>query len=144
MVSTLALIVGATLLSIVLAAQDAPANVTITSWQYCQGCKTTVEIYAKVAAKELKKLDSLPKGQEKVLDAAKVVDHLCDNELFRPYGNFASFSCIKVLDGENRVQFLQEFAGSTTIESMLNKKNLVERKKKVLHGHMVFIFNGLR
>lgn len=108
-------------------------NVTITAWQYCQGCKITVDIYSKVAAQELKLLDKLPKGEKKIMDAAKVVDHLCDNTMFQSYGAFGSYSCIKVLDDEHRLKFLEEFAGSTTIADLLNKKGIFDKKKKVAY-----------
>ena len=107
------------------------SNVTITAWQYCQGCKITVDLYAHVAAKELKLLDKLPKNEKKVLDAAKVVDYLCDNSQLHSFRNFAKYSCIKVLDDDTRVKFLEEFAGSTSIPSLLNKKGIYEKKKKV-------------
>jgi hypothetical protein len=111
-------------------AEPAP-NVTITAWQYCEGCKLTVDIYAQVTAKQLKLLDKLPKGEKKVLDAAKVVENLCDNQLFESYGDFGKYSCMKVLEEEHRIKFLEEFAGSTTITSMLNKKGIFEKKQKV-------------
>jgi predicted DNA binding protein len=123
--------------TVVVSAAPAP-NVTITAWQYCEGCKLTVDIYAQVAAKKLKLLDKLPKGEEKVLDAAKVVENLCDNELFNSYGEFGKYSCIKVLEEEHRIKFLEEFAGSTTITSLLNKKGIFEKKQKVVYPGRVF------
>lgn len=117
------------------------SNVTITAWQYCQGCKITVDLYAHVAAKELKLLDKLPKNEKKVLDAAKVVDYLCDNSQLHSFRNFAKYSCIKVLDDDTRVKFLEEFAGSTSIPSLLNKKGIYEKKKKVtLHDDTKSLF----
>lgn len=115
------------------AASSAP-NVTITAWQYCQGCKITVDIYSKVAARELKLLDKLPAGQKKVMDAAKAVDHLCDNPMFYHYGDFGSFSCIKVLEDESRQKFLEEFAGTTSMNGLLNKRGIYDKKKKVHHN----------
>ena len=115
------------------------SNVTITAWQYCQGCKITVDLYAHVAAKELKLLDKLPKNEKKVLDAAKVVDYLCDNSQLHSFRNFAKYSCIKVLDDDTRVKFLEEFAGSTSIPSLLNKKGIYEKKKKVTLLYMTIL-----
>ncbi len=114
----------------VVVSTDAP-NVTITAWQYCEGCKLTVDIYSQVAAKELKKLDNLPKGEKKVLDASKAVENLCDSTLFDAYGDFGKYSCMKVLEEEYRIKFLEEFAGSTTITSLLNKKAIFEKKQRV-------------
>jgi hypothetical protein len=123
-----------------VAVNAAPApNVTITAWQYCEGCKLTVDIYAQVAAKELKLLDKLPKGEKKVLDAAKAVENLCDNELFNSYGDFGKYSCMKVLEEEHRIKFLEEFAGSTTITSLLNKKGIFEKKQKVRRASLLLL-----
>ena len=111
---------------------EIPPKVTISGWEYCQGCKQTVEICSKVTAKELKLLDKLPKGQKKVLDAVKITDLLCDNPLFEAYGQFGKFSCIKVLeDSDHRLKFMEEFTGSTSISKLLSKKSIFDRKKKV-------------
>lgn len=105
-------------------------NVTINAWQYCYGCKETVNAYSRAAVAELNMLEKLPKKDTKVLDAVKVMDHLCDGAYFKTLGAFAKYSCIKVLD-EHRVQFLEEFAGSTSIPNLSSKKNILDKKKKV-------------
>jgi hypothetical protein len=106
-------------------------NVTITAWQYCEGCKVTVDIYSHVAANELRTMDKAPPGQRKQLDAGRLVDHLCDNPLFQKYGEFSSYSCIKTLDDEYRLKFLEAFAGTTRASTLLNKRSIFDRKRKV-------------
>jgi hypothetical protein len=105
-------------------------NATISAWQYCHGCKITVDLYAKQTVSELKKLDKLPKGLKKELDAAHVLDYLCDNIMIDDFDSFAKFSCIKVLD-EYRIQVAEQFSGSFTVAALSNKKELYEKKKNV-------------
>lgn len=115
---------------VVCAASTAPPNVTINAWQYCYGCRETVNAYAKAAVTELHRLEKLPKKDKKVLDAAMVMDHLCDSAYFKSFGAFAKYSCIKVLD-EHRVKFLEEFSGATSIPDLSSKKDVLDKKKKV-------------
>lgn len=105
-------------------------NVTINAWQYCYGCKETVNAYARAAVAELNLFEKLPKKDKKVLDAAKVMDHLCDSPYFKTFGLFAKYSCIKVLD-EHRMKFLEEFSGSTSIPDLSSKKSILDKKEKV-------------
>jgi len=106
------------------------AQVTISAWQFCEGCKITVDAYAQLASQEIKRLDKLPKKKENTLDALKVMDHMCDDVYFRDYKDFAKYSCIKILD-DTRNKFLEEFTGSATLASLSSKKDVVAKKKNV-------------
>ena len=120
---------------------DPPAesrpNVTIATWQYCEGCKETVEVYSKEAANVLLNMNRVP-GKKKEFDAASVIHHMCDNPHFAGFAEFAKLSCIKILD-EYRAPFLAKFTGSTTTTSLTNKREMFEKKKDV----SMCIFEGI-
>lgn len=113
----------------VIVAQESP-QVTISAWQFCEGCKITVDAYAQLASQEIKRLDKLPKKKENTLDALKVMDHMCDDVYFQDYKDFAKYSCIKILD-DTRNKFLEEFTGSASLASLSSKKDVLAKKKNV-------------
>ena len=113
----------------VLLALESP-EVTISAWQFCEGCKITVDAYAHLATKEIHRLEKSPNKDAKTLDALKIMDHMCDDSYFQDYKDFAKYSCIKIL-GDTRNEFLEEFTGSATLASLSSKKDILSKKEKV-------------
>ncbi|RYG95662.1 hypothetical protein EON65_55640 [archaeon] len=109
----------------------APEKVSIVSWQYCFGCKQTVSLYSRLASAELQKMQRQGKPVSSILDAGSIVSNMCDNaEWSKIYQPFVHYSCVKIMT-ENTTQFLNHFAGSTTVDTFTNKADMYHRKRKV-------------
>lgn len=106
------------------------SQVTISAWQFCEGCKITVDAYSRLATNELQRLETLPKTEKRFLDAMMITDFMCDDDYFKGFKEFAKYSCIKILE-DSRTHFLEEFTGSTTIAALSSKKSVFDKKKKV-------------
>lgn len=109
-------------------------NVTIKSWEYCQGCRELVDIYSKAVNDEM--LNLKKKASSKTIDAGSLIDHFCDGEIFLEYQDFVKLSCIKILE-EFRIPFLESFKGTTSESLVTNKKESFTKKQKVV----VFYYN---
>ena len=111
---------------------DPPANnsATITKWQYCEGCKETVNLFSMVSAAELAKMQKEGKLAKSVLEVQNLVTLICDNEYLTKFQPFIKYSCMKIMD-EFRLPFLKQFEGSMSSTMMTQKLDIFERKKNI-------------
>lgn len=103
-------------------------TVTIHPWQYCQGCKYTVELYAKVAADRLKQQKKI--GGPAAMAGEEILETLCEDPAFFNMQSYMRWGCMKLL-GEHMNEFLAEFAGQFTATDLMNKADNFKRARKV-------------
>eukprot|EP01038_Epipyxis_sp_PR26KG_P004057 gene4057-5800_t len=102
----------------------------ITKWEYCQGCKELVNMYAMLSSSELNRMQQEGKKQSSILEANDLVAGICDRKEFEKFLPFMKYACIKIME-EYRIKFLEYFKGSTTASSMLNKADTFHKKKNI-------------
>jgi hypothetical protein len=105
-------------------------NVTISKWDYCQGCKEIVQLYALVSSEKLSSMQKRGVEAHQSVEANDIATEICDNHYYKKYQSSMKYSCVKILD-ENRQSFLTHFQGSTTSSSLLNKADIFMKKKNV-------------
>lgn len=110
--------------------EPAPETATITKWQYCVGCKETVFHYLKKMHQSLAAMEKAGKPPSSVLDANQLSELICDDEYFKQFQPFVRLSCIKLLN-DGKQQFLEQFAGATSVQTVLNKADNFKRKQNV-------------
>lgn len=128
--SLLSVILLMTFLCAVVSKEDSdkPDTVQIRPWQYCQGCKYTVELYAKVAADRLKQQKKA--GGPAAMAGEEILESLCEDSAFFNLQPYMRWSCMKLL-GENMNEFLEEFAGQFTATDLINKADNFKRARRV-------------
>lgn len=107
---------------------DKAETVSIHPWQYCQGCKYTVELYAKVAADRLKQQKKA--GGPAAMAGEEILGTLCEDPAFFNMQSYMRWSCMKLL-GEHMDEFLAEFAGQFTATDLMNKADNFKRARRV-------------
>jgi hypothetical protein len=105
-------------------------NVTITSWQFCEGCKLTIDVYAERITNEMKKMIKSGKPSGSELVANNVVDGLCESDNFAKYNDFVKWSCTKIFE-EFRVPFLEAFQGTLSQFSTITKADIYDKRMEV-------------
>lgn len=68
--------------------KEAKENVSITPWEYCEGCKTTVQAFVRKTTLKLGEMHAAGEAQMKAVDAGDLVKDLCeyqDMKLYRPF-----------------------------------------------------------
>jgi hypothetical protein len=113
---------------------DKAETVSIHPWQYCQGCKYTVELYAKVAADRLKQQKKA--GGPAAMAGEEILGTLCEDPAFFNMQSYMRWSCMKVL-GDNMNEFLAEFAGQFTATDLMNKADNFKRARRVSKPHVL-------
>lgn len=119
---------------------DSQDNVTITSWQYCAGCKRTVDLYSKLTAEMLDRMQKAGTQSYSKLDAVELSNGLCDHAYFNTYQPFVHWSCVKIMS-EHKIDFLSEFKGNVTAANLLNKADIFKRKRKVSKCSLLYETN---
>ncbi len=119
----------------ILAADKAHSaeTATITSWQYCHGCKETVLYYLQKIYHNLQGMERAGKPSMSFVDANKLVELICDEAYFDHFQPFVKLSCIKILN-EGKEQFLKHFAGGSSVQTVLNKAETFRRTVSVRHS----------
>ncbi len=106
------------------------ATAKITPWEYCEGCKETVNLFADVSAKALQQMQKDGEGGEGMLEIQKLISLLCDNPQLDKFNPFVKYSCMKIMD-EKRLPFLTSFEGSASAATATQKGVVYERRKSV-------------
>ena len=106
-------------------------NQTLTPWEYCEGCKVTVDLYANLALQGMQDMQKNGIKDGEVFAAEKVVEGMCDNVHFNEqFIPAMKWGCIKVTS-ENLTKFLDPWAGSASAATMGTKSNVFDIKKEV-------------
>jgi len=87
-----------------------PAEVTITSWQLCDGCQVAVQELGKAIAGEVDRLRRERTSVDTLLDGNAVVDALCDGAPIREYKEYVRWACMKLMQ-DHRVDILESIQG---------------------------------
>ena len=107
------------------------ANQTIEPWEYCEGCKLTVDLYSRLTSEKMAEMQAAHEDSSSAVDADSLVKGMCDNtEFSATYKPAAKYSCIKLLD-ENRSAFLNAWVGSSSAALAMSKGGVFEKKKDV-------------
>jgi hypothetical protein len=105
-------------------------QVSISEWEYCEGCILTVDAYSKISNAKLKEMQQKGQPSNEVIDVGVIMKNMCDNEYFYKYKDFVKYSCIKMLN-ENSTSFAEPFAGSYDLNSANVKSYMFEKTKEV-------------
>lgn len=112
--------------------QNSQETQTITPSEYCEGCKQTVDLYARLSASKLAEMQTNHVASGEVLDAQVVMEGMCDNVEFNSrFKAPIKYSCIKITQ-ENATKFLEHWTGSSSSTSMIAKSDIFDRKKEVI------------
>ena len=103
--------------------------ITLQKWQYCSGCKATVEILANLATREIVKMQEkgLPVGEE--LDISPLMDEVCSHHFLSAYQPFVEHSCHKLMS-EHRNDFVDVFDGTDASSAFSTVKGNIHAKTK--------------
>jgi len=110
--------------------EPVPEKVTIKSWEFCEGCKSTVNLFSKIFAKELGKMQRGGVPSFSSFEAASVVNLICDDEYFNQFVPAVRYSCINIMDN-HREQFLRHFTGNASAVTVANKALVFSRKREI-------------
>ena len=104
-------------------------NQTISPWEYCEGCKVTVDLYSQLSQKKLAEMQAAGVKHGTSFDANTVIPGMCDNEDFASnYAPAMKWSCIKIIE-ENATKFLLPFEGDSSAAGA--KIKLFDTKREV-------------
>lgn len=109
---------------------DNVQSASISKWEYCEGCKETVNLYARKIAARLRAMHDSGLQVNSPLEAADLVEGICDDTHLLKYRDFMKFSCMKIMD-EHRAKFLKRFEGKSSGSTPLQKADLYQKKKAV-------------
>mmetsp|Transcript_34429 Transcript_34429/g.50042 ORF Transcript_34429/g.50042 Transcript_34429/m.50042 type:complete len:277 (+) Transcript_34429:39-869(+) len=110
--------------------EEGKKNSTISKWEFCEGCKETVNLYARVSSSRLQEMQSKGIIANSVLESQNLLDGICDHEYIMKYNEFVKFSCIKILE-DFGIPFLKHFDGKSSAASVIQKAETYNRKKAI-------------
>jgi hypothetical protein len=105
-------------------------SVKITKWEFCEGCKETVNLFSIVASTELIEMQNKGKLSSIVLAVQNLVNGICDNAYLNKFNKFVKHSCIKIMD-EHQHPFLKQFEGSVSSTIVTQNSVVLNQKRKV-------------
>jgi hypothetical protein len=105
-------------------------TVSITPMEYCEGCKITVELYIKLASKELTIMQEQGKIDGSPFEATDVINDICEDKYMNQYSSKVKYACIKVIN-EFETKFLESFVGTFSAATMKSSNYIYERKKEI-------------
>ncbi len=108
----------------------APENATIKSWEYCEGCKETVNLFSKKFAAALHTMHTSGVRAFSQFEASSVVNLICDDKHFTQFIPSLRYSCIKIMN-DHSTAFLTQFQGNASSVTIANKGEVFKRKKQV-------------
>ena len=115
-------------------------NESITPWEYCEGCKISVDLFSNRATKRLAEMQSNHVKSGEVFNADSVVQGMCDaEELTANYIPAMKWSCVKITS-DNLTAFLNPWLGSASAADSSAKGGVFEKKREVwMTQHLVSI-----
>lgn len=84
--------------------------VNITAWQYCEGCKLSVKLFADNSRNEMDRMQRKGIQAGSSIPADKLIEGICDKKEFDSYDMFIKYSCVKIFN-DHREDFLKSFEG---------------------------------
>lgn len=108
-------------------------EITLSKWQYCVGCKATIEIFTTLATSKIVEMEQngIASGEE--LDVAPLIKNLCDLAYFERFDPIIRYGCIKLLN-DHKYDFLHSFEGDIASTSFsTSKSNIFSKSKQVSH-----------
>lgn len=139
------IIVCTVLLLLALAHADSERDsVTISPWEYCEGCKRSVQLFSQRVSKKFKAMQSahLPSGEK--LEAVQLIDGICEDELLREYSPSVRYSCLNLLaNPENITQFLLPWEGDSSMSMSIAKGDVYDRTVEVMQNILFWIFDDI-
>ena len=102
-------------------------SVTIKSWEFCEGCKETVNLFSRVFAQELSHMNKKGVAPFSAFEAGNIVNLICDNAYFEQYVPSIKYSCINLME-KHRVEILEHFTGNASAVTVANKAQVFEKK----------------
>lgn len=87
-----------------------PEAVNITAWQYCEGCKLSVKLFADNSRNEMDRMQRRGIQAGSSIPADSLIEGICDKKEFDSYEMFIRYSCVKIFN-DNRENFLKSFEG---------------------------------
>ncbi len=113
--------------------KDRNKEISITSNQYCEGCKAFAIEYSNLVSIELNKMrkNKIEEGATLQIDD-KFLHHLCDSKVFSEYDSIVKYSCIKILD-ELPSEFLIHFEGMSTFLGSFTSGTLAKKIYDVIY-----------
>jgi hypothetical protein len=105
-------------------------KITIRPWQFCEGCKVTVDAYANRSSTIMTEMKTagLPSGSD--VNANAVAKGLCSLAAFETYETFIKNSCVKIIN-EFELPFLKVFEGSMLNDANGIKADMFEKRREV-------------
>lgn len=122
--------------------KNEPISVTVSKWEYCEGCKETVTLYTRSLAKRLENMHRTGVKPNSELTAQDLIYGICDSEDLHKFQNFVKYSCIKILNA-NETFFLEQFQGISSPTTVLQKALVFERRKNVYYADDALFYDSL-
>ena len=108
-----------------------PVTINITKWQFCEGCKATVNAYSAIVASALQKLqDSGQSAGATLTIEPPTTAEVCEGTQFSKYESFMMHSCIKIFNDYTET-FLRDFEGTTSPANALARGRVSSLKRNV-------------
>jgi hypothetical protein len=103
--------------------------VTLQKWQYCAGCKATVEIFANLATKEIMKMQEsgIPVGED--LNISPMMSEVCGHQFMEAYQPFVGHACGKLMN-DHKQDFMDVFEGTDASSAFSTVKGNIYAKTK--------------
>jgi hypothetical protein len=122
--------------------EDESDTVTIRPWQYCQGCKHTVQLYAILSAKEMARMKKKGIPSKSQMDSVSIANGMCEHDNFYSFKPFVRWSCVKIIQ-ESSQMLLQAFLGNQSASDMIGKHENFKRKQQVIVCLLLFDLSRL-
>jgi hypothetical protein len=108
-----------------------PNQVTLSKWQYCAGCKGTIELFTTLATNKIIEMQSKGISSGEELDVAPLLDTICDLGYYERYAPFMKYGCMKLLK-DHQQEFLDTFNGDVvSTQFSISKGNIYSKTKEV-------------
>lgn len=82
--------------------QDSENKIVLQYWQYCAGCKATLEVLHGKAESKFKEMEEKKAGSSMTakLDIYDLTNNICENKYFEGYKPFIRHACYKIIGDE--------------------------------------------
>ena len=105
-------------------------TVNISKWEYCEGCKVTVDAYSLASYKRMKDMQSQKVPDFEILESSALVEGICDSQPFEElYDAAMKHSCIKIFN-DHQTEFGKVFEGKIGVLTV-NAPNEVYMKRRI-------------
>jgi hypothetical protein len=111
--------------------KNPPSRVTLSKWQYCAGCRGTIELFTTLATNKIAEMQSNGVSSGEEMDVAPLLDTICDLSYYERYAPFMKYGCLKLLHDHQR-EFLDAFNGEVvSTQFSVSRGNIFSKTKEV-------------